>query len=85
MSKEVLSWVAFLDRCRSVEIETLRVATKGYTNLMFNLGIKDVVMSEMYMAMSYALLERLGEEETSMELQLFTPVYSGQESQERRL
>ena len=60
---EVLSWVAFLERCRGVETETLRVATKGYTNLMFNLGIKDVVMSEMYMAMSYALLERLGEEE----------------------
>mgnify|MGYP000856164918 CR=1 FL=1 len=63
MSKEVLSWVSFLERCRGVETETLRIATKGYANLLFKLGIKDVVMSEMYMAMSYALLERLGEED----------------------
>lgn len=61
--REVLSWVSFLERCRGVETETLKIATKGYANLMFNLGIKDVVMNEMYMVLSYALLERLGEEE----------------------
>lgn len=60
---EVLSWVEFLERCRGVETETLKIATKGYVNLLIKLGIKDVVMSEMYMAMSYALLEKLGEEE----------------------
>ena len=63
MSKEVLSWVSFLERCRGVETETLRIATKGYANLMFKLGFNEAVMSEMYMAMSYALLEKLGEEE----------------------
>lgn len=63
MSKEVLSWVSFLERCRSVETKTLKIATKGYANLMFKLGFNEAVMSEMYMAMSYALLERLGEEE----------------------
>lgn len=63
MSKEVLSWVSFLERCRGVEKETLEEATKGYANLMFKLGFNEAVMSEMYMAMSYALLERLGEEE----------------------
>ena len=63
MSKEVLSWVSFLERCRGVETETLRIATKGYANLMFKLGFNEAVMSEMYMAMSYALLERLGEED----------------------
>ena len=60
---ECLSWVEFLERCRSVPTETLRIATKGYTNLLVKLGINDTVMSEMYMAMSYALLEKLGEEE----------------------
>lgn len=63
MSKEVLSWVSFLERCRGVETETLRIATKGYANLMFKLGFNEAVMSEMYMVLSYALLERLGEEE----------------------
>jgi hypothetical protein len=60
---ECLSWVSFLERCRGVEIETLRIATKGYANLLFKLGFNEAVMSEMYMAMSYALLEKLGEED----------------------
>lgn len=61
---ECLSWVEFLERCRGVEIETLKIATKGYANLMFKLGFNnDTLMNEMYMAMSYALLEKLGEEE----------------------
>ena len=61
--KETLPWVTFLERCHDVQTETLKTSTKDYTNLLLKLGINDAVMSEMYMAMSYLLLERLGEEE----------------------
>lgn len=60
--KEVLPWVAVLRRCRGVQTEVLKDFVKSCINLLIKLRINDAVMSEMYMAMSYALLERLGEE-----------------------
>jgi len=84
--KEILPWTVFLENCRGVPTETLKTFTKNCIKPILKLKLyDDTLMNELYMAMSYLLLERLGEEETSMELQLFTPVYSGQESQERRL
>ena len=58
---ECLPWVALLERCRGVPTRTLGIF---YDNCikMFKLGLNDTLMNEMYMVLSYALLERLGEE-----------------------
>ena len=64
--KEVLPWVVFLDICRGVQTEMLKTSTKSYTNLILKQRLNDAVMSEMYLAMSYLLLERLGEEDVKM-------------------
>ncbi len=60
--KEVLPWVAILREYRGVQTEVLKDFVESYINLMLKLRINDTIMSEMYMAMSYLLLERLGEE-----------------------
>jgi len=60
--KEVLPWVAILREYRGVQTELLKAFVESYINLMLKLRINDTIMSEMYMAMSYLLLERLGEE-----------------------
>ena len=59
---ECLPWVALLERCRGLQTETLRISSNNYINLLTRLGINDTLMNEMYMVLSYALLERLGEE-----------------------
>ena len=64
--KENLPWVVFLDICRGVQTEMLKTSTKSYTNLILKQRLNDAVMSEMYLAMSYLLLERLGEEDVKM-------------------
>jgi len=65
--KEVLPWVAVLRRCRGVQTELLKDFVKSYINLLLKLRLTDdAVMNEMYMAMSYLLLERLGEEDVKM-------------------
>ena len=61
-----LPWVDVLRRCRGVQTETLKDFVGSYTSLLIKLRINDAVMSEMYLAMSYALLERLGEEGAKM-------------------
>lgn len=64
MSKEVLPWVTFLGKCRSMHTEILKIFAESYIKLLIKLGTNDDnLISEMYMVMSYALLERLGEEE----------------------
>lgn len=61
--KEGLPWVAVLRRCRGVQTETLKDFVKSYINLLIKLRLTDdALMNEMYMAISYALLEKLGEE-----------------------
>jgi len=60
--KETLPWVTFLERCRDVQTETLKTSTESHINLLLKLGTNDAIMNEMYMALSYLLLERLGEE-----------------------
>lgn len=60
---EVLLWVTFLERCRDMQTETLKTFTKRHINVLLKLGTNDAIMNEMYMALSYLLLERLGEEE----------------------
>ena len=59
---ECLPWVALLERCRGVETEILKISSDNYIDLMFKLRLNDTLMNEMYMVLSYALLERLGEE-----------------------
>ena len=62
--KETLPWVAFLEKCNGVQTEVLKDFVESYTNRMFNLGINDdTLMSELYLVLSYLLLERLGEED----------------------
>ena len=61
--KETLLWVTFLEGCRDVQTETLKTSTERHINLLLRLGTNDAIMNEMYMALSYLLLERLGEEE----------------------
>lgn len=62
--KEVLPWVAFLDNCRGLQTEMLKTSTEGYVKLLIKLRLNDeTIMNEAYMAMSYLLLERLGEED----------------------
>lgn len=59
---ECLPWVALLERCRGLQTEVLRTSSDHYINLLTRLGINDALMNEMYMVLSYALLERLGED-----------------------
>ena len=66
--KEVLPWVAVLRRCRGVQTEMLKDFVGSYINLLIKLRINDTIMNEMYMAMSYLLLERLGEEGVKMRM-----------------
>jgi hypothetical protein len=60
--KENLPWVAILREYRGVQTELLKDFVGSYINLLLKLRINDTIMSEMYMAMSYLLLEKLGEE-----------------------
>ena len=46
-----------------MQTELLKDFVGSYINLLIKLRINDAVMSEMYMVLSYALLERLGEED----------------------
>jgi len=65
--KEVLPWVALLRKCRGVQTELLKDFVRSYINLLIKLRLTDdALMNEMYMAMSYLLLERLGEEGVKM-------------------
>jgi hypothetical protein len=62
--KEVLPWVALLRKCRGVQTELLKDFVGSYISLLIKLGLNnETIMNEMYMAMSYLLLERLGEED----------------------
>ena len=62
--KETLPWVGFLRKCRSMHTEILKIFTESYINWLIKLGLNDdALISEMYMVLSYALLERLGEED----------------------
>lgn len=61
--KENLPWVAILREYRGVQTELLKAFVESYINLLIKLRLTDdALMNEMYMAMSYLLLERLGEE-----------------------
>lgn len=57
-----LPWVTFLEGCHDVQTETLKTFTERHINSLLKLGTNDAIMNEMYMALSYLLLERLGEE-----------------------